>query len=248
MHTTLRCVSCGEEVMKKEVLLGRAREVDAGHCICARCLPDYGKPRNPAAVKNDRGPWAVISGISVLTIALTMAGLFWLSRSSTKYPPGTTGQSAENATTVSEIMNRVKEEYEEGGADTSVPPIRFPVGERGERIEAYAEMARDGKVDRIRSLLRKAGEDSAKLREILSGIARSERQEFLPAVKPYLSHASLEVRASALLAYGRIGDESSIPEIEPFLEDENPMMRVVAETAINEIKGSGGSDPAAAGP
>jgi len=242
MATILRCVSCGAEVMKKEVLLGRARGVDTKRCICANCLPTYEEPGQSLPVKDghtDRRLWPIVLAVTALTTGLVAAGLFWLFMDSANAPSTVTEESPETQQEVSGIMNRVKEEYEKGGADTDVPPIRFPVGERGERIESYAEMARGGDVEEIRFLLKKAGEDSAKLREIIAGITRSENQEFLQVVRPYLSHESLEVRAVAVLAYGKIGDVSVIGEIEPFLEDENPLMRVTAEMAINGIKGSG---------
>ena len=115
-------------------------------------------------------------------------------------------------------------------------PVRLPTGDRGQRIDHYAELARADQRLELGRLLLEAGEAPAPLREILSGISRSENKALLPLVQPYLKMANPEVRAAAVLAHGKCGTTADIATIEPLLEDTNLVVRAAAQMAIDTIR------------
>ncbi len=137
-----------------------------------------------------------------------------------------------------EALRKLPDEMRKSGYKEEPIPVRFPQGERGERITAYTEKARKSDSAELQSLLSKAGSDAAILREILSGIARSENSALRDLVRPYLRSGNDEVRASAVAAWGKIGNFDDAKVIEPLLQDKNPVVRMMTETAIASLKSS----------
>ena len=41
MPTILKCIRCGSDVMKKEVIVGNAEGIDDKSCVCSICLPRW---------------------------------------------------------------------------------------------------------------------------------------------------------------------------------------------------------------
>lgn len=41
MPTILKCIRCGSDVKKKDVVLGNAEEIDDKTCVCPKCLPRW---------------------------------------------------------------------------------------------------------------------------------------------------------------------------------------------------------------
>jgi len=41
MPTILKCIQCGTDVKKKEVIVGNAEEIDDKSCVCSMCLPRW---------------------------------------------------------------------------------------------------------------------------------------------------------------------------------------------------------------
>ena len=80
-------------------------------------------------------------------------------------------------------------------------------------------------------LLKKATDQPDVLREILSGISRSEKPMFVGIVRPYLSHQTPEIRAIAVLAFGKVGGPENLPEMKALSQDPNPLVRASAQMA-----------------
>ncbi len=68
MATMLDCISCGAKVKKKEIVLGRAKSVSAGACLCPECA----RQQSQAETK-PRGPRPVVL-VLLGAIALGLAG------------------------------------------------------------------------------------------------------------------------------------------------------------------------------
>ncbi len=131
-------------------------------------------------------------------------------------------------------LNNLAEARAEG--NTQDLPIRFPVGDRGKRIEEYAALAiANDKTSLIHHLLN-AGEQAEPLREILSGISRSENKQLIALPMAYLAFPNPEVRTIAALACGKLGDQKTLPALQALLQDEHVLVRISAEMAIDTIK------------
>ena len=241
MPTILKCTCCGSDVLRKEVILGHAKELDNNQCVCARCLPGYEAPENLSEkTKRKRYVFLAIAIGSAALIAIAIAVtavLIVLCNSSIPQERTILKKPAMQETFVT-VMKNLPEEMNKSGSNATPIPVRFPVGARGARIESYAQMAAEEKVAEISALLNKGKDDPAVLREILSGISRSEQAVFVSMVRPFLSHANPEIRALAVLAFGKIAGVDDLPDIRALLEDKHPSVRAAAQMAISAVESS----------
>ena len=135
---------------------------------------------------------------------------------------------------VDNALEYVREERADGNKQDV--PVRFPVGARGQRIQHFADLALAGEEAVLQAHLKQAGNDGAKLREIISGISRSENKKLLPLVRPYLKWRNPEVRAITALAYGKLGTGKHIDELKPLLKDKHMMVRASAQMACETLE------------
>lgn len=124
------------------------------------------------------------------------------------------------------------------GGLLSRPPASPQAKERAERIAAYAEKARKSELDELRRLLVGAGDDAAKLQEILTGISNSGNPATRELVLPQLKSRHADVRGLAAAALGKVGRLDDLQLLEAMLKDENPSVRAMARMAQSVLKES----------
>lgn len=229
MPTLLKCIQCGGAVLLKETIVGGAKDLGNGKCVCETCLPNYDNKAKACPARAPRKHWwlAALALLGVGAAVLLNSPIF---RSSVPQDRTLWNQPKIREAFVDAVKNLPEEIQKSGTAATDVP-IRFPVGDRGVRIEAYARMANNGQVEEISALLKKATDQPDVLREILSGISRSETPGFIGIVRPYLSHPTPEVRAISILAFGKVGGPENLPELKPLSQDPSPIVRAAAQMA-----------------
>lgn len=118
------------------------------------------------------------------------------------------------------------------------PPVTAQDKERAERIAKFGEKARKSELDELRRLLVTAGDDSAKLKEILTGIANSGNPATRELVLPQLKSRHAEVREMAAAALGKVGRLDDLQLLEGMLKDENPSVRAMARLSQSVLKES----------
>lgn len=121
------------------------------------------------------------------------------------------------------------------GRDEATLPIRLPTGSRGERINAYVEIAQAGNGRQLRKLLEKVATKPEVISEILEGIARSKNSNMSHIVRPYMKNDTAQVRAAAVMALGMIGDQSDRERLQVLTGDGNATVQMAAKAAVTEM-------------
>lgn len=234
MPTLLTCIHCGREVLFNETIVGNAKDLGKGKCVCEACLPVYQttKKFRPKHTLRKLFCFTTFALLAFGTVALLNSPTF---RSAIHQKRTVWSKPGIRKAFVNAVRT-LPEEIHKSGSAATVIPIRFPVGDRGTRIEAYAQMANSGHVKEISALLEKATDQPDVLREILSGISRSEKPEFVGIVRPYLSHPIPEIRAIAVLAFGKVGGPQNLPDIKDLSKDPNPIVRASAQMAAAALQ------------
>lgn len=235
MPTILKCVQCGAEILRKDVFLGNAKDLESDQCVCSKCLPTYDvAAKSPS--KKQTHIYLLVIAVTLLVISTIVAILCFPIFSSSIRQERTAWKKPEIRKAFVDAVTTLPDEMRKSGINATPVPIRFPTGNRGARIERYAKMAVDGKIKEIAACLETGADNPAILREILAGIARSERPEFVETVRPFLAHSVPEVRAIGVLAFGKIAGPKDLPALQPLQTDKHPHVRAAAKMAIAALK------------